>query len=174
MSMLRNIYLQWVRNYACDYDYTIVWDMDVIGSIYLDGIASSIYYLSTSNATGMCANGLYRWGLLTLYYDTYACLHPGEKFYLRDKTYHDIKKGLGMRYDYNHPPVKMDSCFGGFTIYKTNALLNDNIKHEYQEGDNIECEHVILHRNIRKYSHDPEDSRLYHNPRMINFILLND
>lgn len=174
MSNLRNIYLDYIRNTPelATTDYTIIADLDLIGNVYLDGITNTIGHLSANeNAAGMCANGIYRWGGFNLYYDTYAFLEPDEEFDINYKYIHDLKKGLGVRYPRGHPPVYVSSCFGGFTIYKTKSLLSNNVKYDIQDTDNVLCEHVLLHNNIKSSS---KQNAMYHNPSMINLVMLND
>lgn len=179
MSQLRNIYLDHIRNTPnlANTDFTIVADLDIIGNVYLDGIANTIGHLSDNesefyNAAGVCANGIYRWGGLNIYYDTYAYLDHNEDFNINYKYIHDVKKGLGVRYPRGHPLIPVASCFGGFTIYKTNVLLDKNVICDVQTSENILCEHVLLNKNIAKYS--TNNTGMYHNPSMINLVMLND
>ena len=43
MVNLRNVYMKYVHEHLSHYDYLIVWDFDIYGSFYLDGIWSSGY-----------------------------------------------------------------------------------------------------------------------------------
>lgn len=164
MVVLRNIYLDFVKKNMMDYDYCAVWDMDVVGTVYIDGVANSLGYLSDrENIDAMCSYGIYRWGPLKIYYDTYAHIDEGDNFHINLKTIHDIKKGLGVQYERGTPPVKVISCFGGFTIYKIKSL--ENKKYTFPSENNLECEHVTLNKQLLN---------VYMNPSMINLILLND
>lgn len=168
MAVLRNIYLNAVKKYYSNCDYMIVWDMDVIGSIYLDGVANSIGIMCEHPMINMmCANGIYRLGPLSLYYDTYAHQDINdEEFHLKNKTFYDLKKRLfDINYVRGDPPVKVESCFSGFAIYKIPAILPTYVKYgtEVKDG-NIKCEHVVLHNHI---------NNKYLNPSMIYLILHN-
>lgn len=172
MIYLRNIYLDYVRTHYPSMDYTIVWDLDIIGSVYLDGVHNSMGYLSPSidprrETSVMTANGMYRWGLLTLYYDTYALLQHGEGFDINYKTASDVRKGLGFRYIRGQAPVEVQSAFGGFAIYRTSALLSPNVNYEQSpsDGENIMCEHTNLCKKMV--------GKVYVNPSMIHYVLLN-
>ncbi len=170
MVKLRNIYLEEIKflENPEEWQYTVMWDLDLLGSIYLDGIANSMGYLSENpDVDVMCSYGIYRWGALTLFYDTYALLHLGEKFHIDDKTIHDIKKGWWeAKYQRGDLPFEVDSCFSGFAIYRTSGLLAPEVKYDMSPPDNLECEHVRLNKKIK--------GRKLVNPSMINFVLLND
>lgn len=170
MTHLRNIYLDYVKNSLSEFDYTMVWDMDIVGAVYLDGVANTIGHFNypggvAKNADAICAYGIYRWGWMTVYYDTYAHIDAGDEFHIDLKTVHDIKKGLGVSYDRGTPPVKVVSCFSGFTVYRISSLLKDDVGYTMSPPDNLECEHVSLHKKL---------DNVYLNPSMIHFVLLND
>jgi len=172
MVRLRNIYLEEIKLHypAKEWPYTIMWDLDMIGSIYLDGIANTMGLMATGKDTDVvCSYGIYRWGITTLFYDTYALLHLGENFQIEDKTIHDIRKGWWeAKYQRGDEPFEVDSCFSGFAIYKTSSFEDRDKKIEYDMSgpDNLECEHVRLNKKIK--------GKKFVNPSMINFVLLND
>ena len=172
MIHIRNIYLDEVRRNYPSYDYTIVWDLDIIGSVYLDGVYNSMGYLakdlSSLKVCAMTANGMYRWGILTLYYDTYALLQHEEGFDINYKTASDVRKGLGFRYVRGQSPVNVRSAFGGFSIYRTRSLLDTHIDYaqSLDDGENILCEHTNLCKKLK--------GEIYVNPSMIHYVLLNE
>lgn len=169
MVDLRNIYLKEIKENQelREYDYAVFWDLDMVGSVYMDGVAHSMNYLERrSDIDVVCAYGIYRWGLLTLFYDTYALLHKDEKFHIDMKTVHDIRKGLWeSKYDRGEEPVEVDSCFSGFAIYRVNSLLPDNVVYDMSPENNLECEHVRLNIKIK-------GGKVF-NPSMINLVLEN-
>jgi hypothetical protein len=168
MVTLRNIYLNEIKRYYSDFDFVVMWDLDAVGSVYLDGIEHTLGYLSeNSDVDVVCANGIYRWGLFTLFYDTYALLHKGEEFNIEDKIYHDIRKGAWeMKYQRGDAPVEVDSCFSGFAIYRTSSLVPDSVFYDMTPPPNIECEHVRLNKKI--------GGKKVMNPSMLFLLLLND
>src|SRR5205085_1589426 len=128
MARLRNIYLDEVKKVYRDdptWDYVIMWDLDMLGSVYLDGIQHTIGLLSREPTLDVvCAYGIYRWGPMVLFYDTYALLHPGEEFHIDMKTIHDIRKGwFEAKHQRGDAPFEVDSCFSGFAIYRTSSLI---------------------------------------------------
>jgi hypothetical protein len=170
MVKLRNIYLDEIKkSYRSDdgWDYSIFWDLDMISSVYLDGVCNSLGYLQDrKDVDVVCAYGIYRWGVLTLFYDTYALLYKNEKFHIDLKTVHDIRKGLfEIKLDRGEEPVEVDSCFSGFSIYRTSSLMPSNVRYDMSGDDNLECEHVRLHIKIKGVK--------VVNPSMIHMLLEN-
>ena len=172
MVKLRNIYMEYLKENESEYsdfDYVIVWDMDIVGSIYLDGIANSLGWMNSKNsyaknADGMCAYGIGKIGFFTMYYDRYAHIDYGDEFHINTKPVHDLKKWLSVRYDNGTPPVKVISCFGGFTIYRFSSIIRDDIEYDMSPPDNLECEHVRLNSKLKN---------IYMNPSMIYSVLKN-
>lgn len=169
MVTLRNIYLDHIKRYYPHFDYTFIWDLDAISMVYIDGIWSSLAYMSrNSDVDLVCSYGIYRWGFLTLFYDTYAYLDIGEPFHISHKLLHDIKKGLGVKHLRGEEPIEVDSCFSGFAIYRTQSLCMDGVVYDMTPAreNNIECEHVRLNKKLK--------GRKVMNPSMVHFLLLND
>jgi hypothetical protein len=165
MAMLRQIYLDYVISNLSAYDYMAVWDMDIIGSIYIDGIANSIGYMNSPlQAEAVCAYGIYDWSFFTLYYDTYAHQDVGDNFDPERKHLHDIKKGLQVRYTYGDKPVKVRSCFSGFTLYSIRSIIKYDAKYDRPDENNLQCEHVLFNKYF---------SNVYMNPNMINLLIMN-
>ena len=169
MVHLRNIYLEYVKSNLASFDFCVAWDLDIIGSVYLDGIANTIGHFTTStspayNADAICAYGIFRWGYLTLYYDTYAHIDYDDVYHVDLQTLHHFKKTFGHKYDRGIPPVPVSSCFSGFTIYRIPSLLSDSVVYDMSPPDNLECEHVRLHKKLQK---------IYLNPSMVHLVLLN-
>jgi hypothetical protein len=171
MVKLRNVYLDEIKQLettSSEWNYTIMWDLDMIGSIYLDGVMHTMGLMSRGeDISVVCAYGIYRWGALTLFYDTYALLHRGESFQIEDKTIHDIRKGWWeAKYQRGDDPFEVDSCFSGFAIYRTASIIDKDTIYDMSGPENLECEHVRLNKKIK--------GRKLVNPSMLNFVLLND
>jgi hypothetical protein len=168
MAILRNIYLEHVYNSYSDFDFIIVWDMDIIGNVYLDGILHSIYEFQDPDINAICANGVYRWGPLNIFYDTYALLRKNQKFHISTKLLHDIKEGLTFNYSRDKDLVEVDSCFSGFTIYNLKKISKLQVYHTIpqEDDDNLYCEHVTLNKKI--------GNGCFVNPKMIYILLLNE
>jgi hypothetical protein len=114
-------------------------------------------------ADAVCAYGMYRYYPLNFYYDTYAHIDKGDSFHINGKIFSDIRKRIEVKYERGEEPHQVESCFSGFTVYMSDSLLNH--KYDFPSEDNIECEHVILHRKMNK---------VMLNPSMIFLMLKND
>lgn len=162
MVHIRNVYMDYIHSNNVHADYILVWDLDIIGSLYTDGVANTISWMHFNrNIQAVCAYGVYRWMYTTLYYDTYAHVDlDDKKFDLSKKHLDDIKKGLKVRYSRGDPLVKVVSCFGGATVYRGDSIFGKR----YFLSDNIECEHTSLCRQL---------NGVYVNPSMIHYVLYN-
>ncbi len=167
MVKLRNIYLDEIKKNYRNYDYSIFWDLDMVSSVYLDGVMNTMGWFSENpSIDAICAYGFYRWGHLTLFYDTFALQHKNEPFHIDMKTVHDVRKGLWeAKYDLGEDLVEVDSCFSGFTIYQISSLLPDNVVYDMSGPNNLECEHSRLHMKLK--------GKKMLNPSMMNFVLEN-
>lgn len=168
MAMLRNIYLDYIRTLPeGEYPYSLIWDLDSLSVLYEDGVLHTIGTMAKDPTIGVsCANGIYNWGFFTYYYDTYAHLEKGEIYDPDDKMAHNLRHGaLESRYYRGEDPAEVDSCFSGFTIYRTDVLTKS--KYDLPEGKLV-CEHVALHQRM------PRNVKKVVNPSMINLVLLNE
>jgi len=166
MTFLRNIYHEEIQKYYSTWDYVLVWDMDLLGSLYIDGMLSSINMLNKKEGVAIpdavCSNGIYVWPGFQLYYDTFAHdeinLQWIKKF---NKTVQDVIKSIASKFNsiYGDEERQVVSCFSGATIYKTQAFL----KNKY-ETDGIRCEHDSISKG----------NNMFINKNMINYVLLND
>ena len=99
-----------------------------------------------------------------IYYDTYAHVKYGGNYDFYD-NFHGLKTRVKMIYELGESPVRVNSCFSGFTIYKTQSLIKgDDIYYDMSDYTNLECEHVRLHKKL---------DYIYMNPSMIHLLILN-
>lgn len=164
MVKLRNIYLDYIKKYFNDFDYTIVWDMDLVGSVYIDGIFNTLGKMAENkNIDAVCANGVRRYFRNFTYYDCYAHIMEDENIDSNDRFMHALKIKFNTMKDRNkNKLIKVKSCFGGFTIYRTSSLLNSEYSSDLD--NTLECEHTGLHSDMEN---------VYYNPLMINYVLEN-
>jgi len=167
MVDLRNIYLNEIKKSFQNYDYAVFWDLDMIGSVYIDGVAHTMDYLERSpDVDVVCAYGIYRWTFLTLFYDSYAFLDKKEKYHIDMHTPHHLRKALwDTKYNRGDDPVEVDSCFSGFAVYRMTSLSDPDVIYDMSPETNLECEHVRLHMKIK--------GKKTMNPSMINLVLEN-
>jgi hypothetical protein len=164
MAALRNKYLDRVRTNYSDWDYVLVWDMDTIGSLYVDGLLSSVADLKQNpGIDAVCANGLYVWPGIKLYYDTFA--HSEENLDDMIATFgggkmaeHILTTLWTKTWPTSEPVYPVKGCFSGATLYRMGVFLRNKY-----ESKNLQCEHNSLGKN----------QSLVVNQNMVNYILLN-
>ena len=174
MSMLRNIYLDELRkDIYNDIDYVIVWDFDLVGNVNIEGFLSSFYELKTNDTiNAVCANGIRNIDLLPfltaetvkkevgvplyVYYDTYAYRNFEDKSnVINNKWYYDILYSIPSGYSTDNLK-KVKSCFGGFTIYRRDAILKSSYITYSDENGLPVCEHQGLNERINGVYHNNE------------------
>lgn len=170
MVNLRNIYLDYINNNKefDNFDFVAVWDIDLQGSFYVDGLASCGYLFKTNPIiNGLCANGtrIYNLGFrqLKTVYDPYALVKNNISELDDNGSWYKVRnKVLKCSNDSNARKVK--SCFNGFMIYRRNALKNK--KYTFKQNKNGEsiCEHVTLNYDV---------DNIYINPALIFSVVYN-
>ena len=134
------------KQHYSDYDFVLVYDFDLKANFLSNSMLNTAYHFDNNeNIDGICAYGID--SRTSKYYDTYAYKsseHEGSR---------PIKSGL----------EKVDSCFGGFTIYKRIPFIYAKY-FTYQDSyidNNVICEHTGFNSNF---------SNLYSNNDMILLI----
>ena len=192
LEMIRNAYIETIRHYARlrDFDYLVVLDMDDVGMYLIDiqDVSSAIEFLNASpTRAAVFANQR------GTYYDMWALRLPSQcpgdiwedvldyviKYKCSDdiayaetfaKRVFSIEESLG--------PIKVDSAFGGFGIYKMEYVLNNPNPYLGSKtkivplGDGTPCyarwqvsEHVHFHAGITS-----QGGEMYIYPKLINGV----
>jgi len=161
MRYLRTLYLEETKQEYADYDYMMVWDLDLEGRLYPDGVFHTIGYMQDhlSSVDSVCANGL-RYGLKYQYYDTFAHVEygqPPDDEWQRVKSFNQAlyrSPDDQMQWTYNwkkgERPFRVTSCFGGFAIYSISSLITTNATYHSFEGK-VVCEHVDLNYRLKHF-----------------------
>lgn len=166
MVRLRNVYLDHIRSdpKLSSSQLALIWDMDIQGSFYLDGLGLTGYYLkngiSNKQVDAMCANGVANVGdqiETGKYYDPYAHEDIGQTRTFT--TVDDINPPAC-----SLPPMHVRSCFNGFTFYRLSALLSKKYSLEKSGEKEAICEHVGVNRGMN----------IYLNPGMVYLMEYND
>lgn len=172
MSILREEYLNYAKKNYADFDYLSVWDMDIIGNLYVDGIQNSLGWMKDLNADAICAYGIYDWGMFNIYYDTFAHRDLEAETEEGFKLYHHLKKGIGgSLYSLGDNPVQVHTCFSGFTIYSLKSILESEAVYTIPDEEDVKCEHTLFHEHF--YANN-RPGKVYMNPSMIYHVILND
>ena len=158
-----------LRNEIFDYletrpatDLVIVWDLDIDGIIYRDGLAdTAALMVQDTSIDAVAAHGLRVWEALGStvlgYGDSYAYLDPR----LADLPKAARAAFLAANPGYPHRARPVTSAFGGFTLYRSRALRGRRYGSWVDGHGEVVCEHVGLHRGMR----------LWVNPRMLHIML---
>jgi glycosyltransferase involved in cell wall biosynthesis len=192
LEMVRNAYLETIRHYAelRDFDYLAVLDMDDVGGYLIDiqEASSAIEFLDASpTRAAVFANQRGTYG------DMWALRHsskcPGDiwedvldyviKYKCSDevafaetfaKRFFSIEESL--------EPIKVDSAFGGFGIYKMEYVLNNPNPYLGSKTKIVPlddgtpyyakwqiCEHVHFHAGIKS-----QGGEMFIYPKLINGV----
>lgn len=140
MSIYREQYLNYVQKNYNNYDYMLVIDFDLDGSMNIDGLYNCLSY---DNWDAMFINGrssvLGLFGIITTPYDSLAYVNINGDY--NDTTM--PKSALNMHIDtyrYNLFPVK--SAFNGYGLYKIKSIINCSY------NGNLICEHINLAKSM--------------------------
>jgi hypothetical protein len=163
MAILRNKYVTRLRQLYSHFDLVLVWDLDTMGSLYVDGVLSSVSDLHHSDYDALCANGMYVWPGLNAYYDTFAHSEPWLDQIGLSLGHNTLPtrmiKSLSTK-TWDHQPLhQVTSCFSGATLYKIKVFL----KNKY-ETKNLRCEHDSISKGVK----------MAVNQHMVNYILRNE
>jgi hypothetical protein len=149
MAYYRNKYLKYIKGT----DYTIVMDLDTDGFSY-DGLAQSVYFMQTQDIDCIGSNSLlyreHEGQVQRLYYDTLAYRRPHRKW----GSPHPGEELNLMNFNRGEKLNKVQSCFGGMSIYRTESLEGK----EYLADD---CDHVTINRVLPRVYMNPSQIVLY-------------
>lgn len=163
MAFLRNVYMNHIRQYYPKFDYLCVLDLDLHGDLFIDGFLHSISLLTQKNIDAVSCNGMImRENGLFYYYDSFAFIDEHEPIMwenMTDKSNHDnwVHLHVTHRYTSQMMPDKVQSAFGGLTLYKLPVILNNVYG---SSPHHFSCEHSFFHNNIN----------IWVNPRFIFLI----
>lgn len=163
LAEYRNICIEWVKDNCSDYDYVMVLDLDADLGFSVEGIYNSIgWFHSLDNAGGIGSYSLcFSQQRQLAHYDSFASrLNDWEPNIDYDKQRQWFTNW--------HPligsdPVRFNSCFGGLSIYKTEAFLSGRY------GAELGSEHVQFHKKLYENGY-----KMYLNPSSRFFAVFNN
>ena len=167
MRMMRQYMLDHVKKDFANWDYSIVMDFDLEGSIFKDGFFTSFAY---NQFDVMFASGLTLFPVFFnkyMLYDAWAFLAENDEIDNINKT--DIIKDFFhqsktlFKYPINFQIKKAKSGFNGFAIYKISSIMSASYINKIS---NSNCEHIDLHLHMI----DNGYSKIYFNPCAILFV----
>jgi glycosyltransferase involved in cell wall biosynthesis len=168
MATLRNLYLDYLEGMSLtEDDYVVMLDLDIIGTLYDDGVAHSFYVFEQyPSLEAIGVNGLiWRFGKLA-YYDAFAFAEFDDPIVWNkfdDKDAHDKDILERIPFEYGDPIYPVVSCFAGCVIYRGSSVaekLKQGKRYNYSKTG-YACEHVFWNVNFN----------MAVNPSMILFLL---
>lgn len=171
MCILRNIYLDYVKQHFKDYDFMVPVDVDMEGKMYMDGFFNSLGWMISDPSIDMLgANGILKLpGGIYVPYDSYASTGLQESgVYSNDRWLsHAIKRKLEhLNVPPGDDPIPVDSCFGGAAIYRISSLIKTGFNYDLnKDGGQVFCEHVIANNYLKNK---------YMSPSLLVLCLRND
>jgi len=94
-----------------------------------------------------------------IYYDLYSLGNSFKKLWFLNRFEYNFNSKKNIK-----DLIKVDSCFGGFVIYKLSSILNKKYTLE-KTWYGAECEHVTFHKQLKN---------IYINPKMLIPIFAHD
>jgi hypothetical protein len=165
MAALRNKYVDTIRARYSNFDLVLVWDLDTSGSLYIDGVLSSVAELESDfELGGICSKGIYKYPVVgEVYYDTFAHSEDGLDRVIQSlggsKIVEQISTGVWVKMFWPSTTIhKVNRCFSGATLYRAKVLLDTSYSTQ-----RLECEHDSISNSVP----------MAVNKNMINYILEN-
>jgi len=166
MSEYRNRLLNYILAYYHDYDYIIMFDLDIKGPWMIDGFAHS--FGINKDWDGLFAYGLTS-TLLTvskpIYYDSLAYVDYNTDYY-NGKMTDAFKVAYKLSNLKDKDLIPVNSAFAGIGIYRMSIFTKDKEIRYTPLDNNYICEHVILHNNMRIKGYN----KLYINPYLVVLV----
>lgn len=161
MSNYRNRLLDYIKQNYINYNYLMIFDLDITGPWYIDGIADSFSKKNKwDTVTAFGLNGITGTFGQPVYYDFIA--YRDDKLNVMHNKLDFLKIIYKMASIKNkNKLIKTTSSFAGMAIYKMDIFKNNDIN--YTPIDDIYiCEHTILSDNMIRNGYD----KIYINPHM--------
>jgi hypothetical protein len=176
MAILRNLYIDYIKTYLSEFDYMLVFDFDIIGHLYVDGLKDSFGVLiDHPEINGVTANGV-RHTIIgePTYYDTFALFGLTSPSCFRDAAAkiqdEQFIRKVGVipstsesRFKFipKFGLIPVKSAFAGFGIFRITPIVRNDASYTLNCPD-ITCEHTALADSI--------GGQIYINPNMVLFV----
>lgn len=153
MATIRNKYIDYLKDNYSDWDYLIVWDIDIEGTMFMEGLYHTLdQFQNNKEIDGICSYGIHpHFWLGWLYYDPFAHeeMQPdpsgvNHDKYVQMKLWWTLQRGMPLH------PVR--SCFGGLTTYRISSIVSTNTTYKYSNPEEpVVCEHVFFNEPLNMY-----------------------
>jgi Glycosyl transferase family 2 len=161
MVNLRNQYLEFVETKFGSFDLMAVWDLDINGHIYLDGVLDTGALFSVDETQAKMSGTFKVDGVAAQGFRLIECLGGsilthGDSYAYMDKSLKDLPKraralflSLFPGYPYKTQPV--ESAFNGLTFYRMGSLKGRRYGTWVDEHGEVVCEHRGLHKGLNMW-----------------------
>ena len=170
MRFMREEMLKHVKKNYNDYDYYMIMDFDISGSMYIDGFFTSfqnnkdwdMVFGNGINSTPIpfFHNELYLYDIMAYVPIEQKTIPNSQNSFQNVKNFFTENKKLKKIWK-SYKWKKSKSGFNGICIYKMNSILNSS----YINSKKFYCEHIDLNNNMIENGHD----KIFYNPAMILF-----
>jgi hypothetical protein len=164
MANYRNYYLDYIEKKNLCGDYMIVIDLDV-RKINLEGVIQAFsldYEWDALTACGVsrAPSSFYR----KRYFDTYALIECGKEHIPQTKESIRAAQYKWAFLQQKMPLFRVASAFGGFAIYKMEAIVGCRYGILPNDDEQVECytEHFYFHQQMKACGYD----KIFINPAM--------
>jgi hypothetical protein len=165
MRYYRETLLRYATQKYSNYDYVMIYDFDISGIVYKDGLMTS--FSSDTEWDMVFANGLQSYPRITMsnlvLYDTLPYI-PEELSYNHELSLIQLDRHHKKlrKHNIGSDLVKCKSGFNGMAIYKMKCLKNSS----YMNNTEKYCEHLDLHKDMYNKGYN----KIYYNPSMVLFV----
>ena len=149
MAFYRNQYLDYTKKHFSDFDYLLVYDFDLNGGIYLDGLISN--FDPRLDWDMVCATGLVSAPQLNILlggeskpnmHDTIAFLDLNDNWYKKSEMRKEQILLNNKLKKIGSDLIPIRSGFNGMAIYKINSIKDT--RYDFK----TRCEHIDFHKNM--------------------------
>ena len=168
MAFYRNQYLDYTKKHFRDFDYLLVYDFDLDGGIYLDGLISN--FDPRLNWDMVCSTGLVSVPQLNILlggeskpnmYDTIAFLDLNDNWYKKSEMRKEQILLNNKLKKIGSDLIPIRSGFNGMAIYKINSIKDT--RYDFK----TRCEHIDLHKNMFEKGF----SKIFLSPNLLLYLV---
>lgn len=162
MAQLRNVYVDFIKDNLSHYDYMLVFDFDIVGNVFLDGLWDTFHLLSIHpEISGITANGVLNIPIVgPYYYDAFAVFSTDspscfsdhvekQKDEQRMRDEGKVPSTLSGKFQFrpDFGLIQVKSAFAGLGIYRVPRIIETDASYTLN-CDKITCEHTALSEGL--------------------------
>jgi hypothetical protein len=172
MAQLRNIYIDFIKENLPHYDYMLVFDFDIVGNVFLDGLWDTFHLMETRpEISGITANGVLNLPVIgPYYYDAFAVFSKDspscfadhiekQKDEQRMRDQGKVPSALSGKFQFrpDFGLIEVKSAFAGLGIYRVPKIMESDASYTLS-CKKITCEHTAFSEKL---------GSVFINPKMV-------